>query len=152
MSVWENDGNALQSDWFEARDHCAELADEEKQILKRLGVSWLVCRNVAGLASAGGHRPRDVRFAARAVAGGAGAIGFSRPRMRGATNAGGSVAWARRFGGGEYVNGAEALEETAERGREPSFAVIMNKFSAWPRPIRNGQIGREWAGANGLSG
>ena len=43
VSIWENDGNAQQSDWFEARDHCAELADEEKQILERLGVSWLVC-------------------------------------------------------------------------------------------------------------
>jgi hypothetical protein len=37
-SIWESDGNALQSDWFEARDHFAELADEEKQILERLQV------------------------------------------------------------------------------------------------------------------
>ena len=36
VSIWENDGNAQQSDWFEARDHYAELADEEKQILERL--------------------------------------------------------------------------------------------------------------------
>jgi hypothetical protein len=26
------------------------------------------------------------------------------------------------------VNGAEALEETAQCGREPSFAEIMNKY------------------------
>jgi hypothetical protein len=38
-SIWESDGNAQQSDWFEARDHCAELADQEKQILERLDVS-----------------------------------------------------------------------------------------------------------------
>jgi hypothetical protein len=81
------------------------------------------CRSVAGLASAGGHRPRDVRFAARAVAVGAGVIGFSRPRMRGATNPGGSVAWMWRSADGRCVNGAEALDDTAERGGDQANRV-----------------------------
>ena len=39
LSVWENEGGALQSEWIEAHDHSAQLADEEKQILQRLGIS-----------------------------------------------------------------------------------------------------------------
>jgi hypothetical protein len=39
LSVWENEGGALQSEWIAAHDQCAQLANEQKQILQRLVAS-----------------------------------------------------------------------------------------------------------------
>jgi len=43
LSVWENEGGAPKSEWIAAHDQCVQLADEENQVLQRLGAS-LVAR------------------------------------------------------------------------------------------------------------